>query len=256
MPPPTDILAIEERAMNAWPALQTVLVSGWALRLSGGFAKRANSLNALGPCGSFDAVRVAAEALFAAHGLPSIFRLSPLASPEVDRALEALSYQFFDPSLFMTAPLDGFDLRVDAQIDAQPSDQWLAGFAVANGVEPAMRRSHDAIVRAIALPTAFVTMHDQGKPVGFGLGVYERGMVGLFDIVVAPQARGRGVGRALTRAIMGWGRDAGAHEAYLSVRRANMVAMTLYASLGFAEAYAYHYRVPPPKLCPPAEAGG
>jgi ribosomal protein S18 acetylase RimI-like enzyme len=242
---PVDVLAIEERALNAWPALQTLMVSGWALRLSGGFTKRANSVNALSPCGSFEEVRTVAEALFSSHGLPTVFRISPLAPAEADLALDAFGYRYFDPSLFMTAPLDGRGGKNAVEIDPRPSDEWLEGFAFAKGVESGMRQSHDAIVRSIALPSAFVTIRDSGKPIGFGLGVYERGMVGLFDIVVVPKARGRGVGRALTEAILGWGKDAGAQKAYLNVRRANDVAVKLYSSLGFSEAYAYHYRVPP-----------
>ena len=75
--------------------------------------------------------------------------------------------------------------------------------------------------------------------------MYERRFVGLFDIVVAQHARGQGMGRALTKAIMCWGREAGAEHAYLNVRDSNHVAVNLYSSLGFREAYSYHYRVPP-----------
>lgn len=240
-----DVLAIEERALNAWPALQTIMVGGWALRMSGGFTKRANSVNALNPRGSFDDVRTAAETVFSSNGLPTIFRISPLAPPEADIALEANGYSLFDPSIFMTAPLGDIQSTSKAEIDLLPSSEWLEGFASANGVTGSMRQSHDAIVHAIALPTAFVTVRDNGKAVGFGLGVMERGFVGLFDIVVVPEARGRGIGRDITKAIMCWARNAGSEYAYLNVRSVNSVALNLYASLGFKEAYAYHYRMPP-----------
>jgi N-acetylglutamate synthase len=240
-----DILAIEERALNAWPALQTVMVSGWALRMSGGFTKRANSINALSPRGSFEEVKTAAETLFASAGLPAIFRISPLAPPEAEIALATADYSLFDPSIFMTAMLDDFDYMPAAQIDETPSDEWLEGFASANNVTGPMRLSHDAIVHSIAMPAAFVTVRDQGKPVGFGLGVYERGFVGLFDIVVVPELRRHGIGREVTKSIMSWGCEAGAKHAYLNVRCVNEVALNLYSSLGFSEAYAYHYRMPP-----------
>jgi len=41
------VRGLEERAFNAWPALQTVLVDGWAFRWANGYTKRANSANAL-----------------------------------------------------------------------------------------------------------------------------------------------------------------------------------------------------------------
>ena len=47
--PAALVRALEERAFNAWPAHQTVFHRGWVLRLSGGYTKRANSVNALVP---------------------------------------------------------------------------------------------------------------------------------------------------------------------------------------------------------------
>lgn len=244
MTTPQGIADIEERALNAWPSLRTVNVSGWELRLSGGFTKRANSANALSPRGSFELVKSQTEAIFARSGLPPIFRISPLAPPEADLILEASGYRYFDPSVFMTAPLVDIEMPSNCHIDLAPTKDWLEGFATANHVAEKMRDLHDLIVNAIALPAAFVTIQDQQKSVGFALGVLERGYVGLFDVVVLPEARGRGIGRSLTKAAMCWGRKAGADRAYLAVRSANRVATNLYSSLGFEECYPYHYRIP------------
>ena len=38
---------LEQRAFRAWPALETRSTHGWVQRLSGGYTKRANSINAL-----------------------------------------------------------------------------------------------------------------------------------------------------------------------------------------------------------------
>jgi ribosomal protein S18 acetylase RimI-like enzyme len=94
------------------------------------------------------------------------------------------------------------------------------------------------------MPAAFATLRADGRAIGFGLAVCERGAVGLFDIVIAPSERCRGRGRALTSALLRWGRRTGAQTAYLQVREQNEVARKLYAGLGFQEAYRYHYRVP------------
>src|SRR3989344_2454073 len=85
--PAALIRALEERAFNAWPARQTVFHRGWVFRLSGGYTKRANSVNALLPGAPFDGVREAAAVLYARHGLPAVFRISPLAPPPADPAL-------------------------------------------------------------------------------------------------------------------------------------------------------------------------
>ena len=41
---------------------------------------------------------------------------------------------------------------------------------------------------------------------------------------------------------MAWGRENGATTAYLQVVDANAVARRLYQTLGFEDAYKYHYR--------------
>ena len=79
--------------------------------------------------------------------------------------------------------------------------------------------------------------------VAWGLAVDEGGRVGLFDIVTLPQARRQGAARRLVEALLAWGQAAGAREAYLQVMAANSAAIALYRSLGFVEAYRYHYRV-------------
>lgn len=42
------------------------------------------------------------------------------------------------------------------------------------------------MLRSILQLSAFATLDDDGRAVGFALAVYELGMIGLFDIAVAP----------------------------------------------------------------------
>ena len=239
-----EIRALEERGFNAWPARQSVLLGGWVLRLSDGHTKRANSANAVNPVGPFDAVREAAEALYARHNLPAVFRLSPLAAPEIDKSLDDAGYAVFDPSLVLVTTLSDVPGDGDVRIEAAPSAAWLEGFASANGIGARHRATHDRMVSSIALPSAFATLLEDDEAIGFGLAVYERKAIGLFDIVVAPHQRGRGNGRRLTNALLQWGRQMGAQNAYLQVRAQNEGAQNLYAGIGFQEVYRYHYRVP------------
>lgn len=240
-----QVRALEERAFNAWPARQTVFHRGWIFRLAGGFTKRANSVNALEPGAPFEGVREAAEALYALQGLRPVFRISPLVSDSAQQALEDAGYTIFEPTCVMQARLPaGGPQSTSVKIAQTPTPEWLDGFAAANGVAEAHHATHHAMVQSIALPCAFATVRHQGRAVGFGLAVRERGAVGLFDIVVAHGHRGQGHGRALVQALMQWGRAGGAESAYLQVRGDNATARRLYAALGFADIYRYHYRVP------------
>ncbi len=238
------IRAYEERSFNAWPARQTVCFNGWLFRMAGGFTKRANSVNAVEPGATFDGVRAAAEALYARHGLPAVFRLSPLAPIEADAELADAGYVAFDPTCVAQSSLAGAERHASVHIASAPMPEWLDGFAAANGIGSSQRSMHDAIVQAIALPAAFATLHAHGEPIGFGLAVLERGAVGLYDIVIDPSKRRHGHGGSLTRALLHWAREQGATSAYLQVREQNEAARRLYAGLGFEDLYRYHYRVP------------
>ena len=135
------VRALEERAFNAWPALETISIQGWLLRFAGGYTKRANSVNALAPAVPVAGVLPIAETLYAARGLPLVFRLSPLAGPDADAALTALGFQYLDETIVMTASIAGDAARdPDVSIAAQPEAAWSAGFSAANRV-PAVRQA-------------------------------------------------------------------------------------------------------------------
>ncbi len=239
------IRGLEERAFNAWPARQTLAIGGWLLRLSDGYTRRANSVNALAPDLPFRDVLSAAEALFDRQSRPATFRLSPLSPDDVDATLHGAGYRLIEPSLVMTAIIENTTAPESVHIAAAPDSGWSTGFAEASGLAGRDRDLHHAMVSAIALPSAFATVLENGRPVGFGLGVRERGMIGIFDVVVAPRHRARGHGRSITQALLAWGRQAGAEEAYLQVGARNGTARRLYGSLGFSAAYPYHYRQRP-----------
>lgn len=239
------VQGLEERALNAWPAPQTLLCGGWAVRAAGGYTKRANSANALAGAAPVETVVATVEAIYARLGQPSIFRLSPLAPVGTDAFLEAAGYAALDPTLVLHRPIAAAPLPADVRIDAILTPAWAEGFAAANGVPAARRALHDRILAGLVPPTGFATLTLAGQPLAYGLGVVERGAVGIFDVVVAPAARRQGYGVRLTEALLAWGAAQGAREAYLQVVAANTPARALYAALGFTEAYPYQYRVKP-----------
>jgi ribosomal-protein-alanine N-acetyltransferase len=57
----------------------------------------------------------------------------------------------------------------------------------------------------------------------------------LIDVIVAPSERRRGFGRALVETLLTYGRARAARIVLLEVRRSNLAAQRLYASLGFEE---------------------
>ena len=215
---PKLIRELEQRAFRAWPALETYSAHGWIQRFSGGYTKRANSINAVSPKSDLTLeMKNELEAPYAGRGAPAVWRLSPLAPAGSDALLAQAGYRSIDRSLVQRAPLDDRYRRdPEVAIDSAPSPAWLAGFA---------------------------EVEDAGRPVAFALGVVDGDHVGLFDVLVSPTARRRGLARRITQTIGAWGRENGARYMYLQVVATNTAALPLYAALGFETVYSYAYRV-------------
>jgi GNAT superfamily N-acetyltransferase len=77
------------------------------------------------------------------------------------------------------------------------------------------------------------------------IGAVQGDHMGLFDVLVMPEARRRGLARKVTESLYAWAWGHGARFAYLQVVATNQAAMPLYALQGFRAVYAYEYRVPP-----------
>ena len=241
-----SIESLERKAFRAWPALETLQDYGWVQRFAAGYTKRANSINALAPDSKFTPdVKIALEAPYRARGLPPVWRLTTLAPPETHAVLAAAGYRRVDESFIQEAPIDGrFAPNPEVHIATLPSPAWLAGFAEQRPVAPAHRETMARMLTSIAAPVGFASVEDAEGPMAFALGVADGEHVGVFDVLVAPRARRRGLARRLTCSIVAWGKTHGARLAYLQVVATNEAALPLYRSLGFATVYSYSYRVP------------
>jgi N-acetylglutamate synthase len=241
-----SIESLERKTFRAWPALESRESHGWVQRFAGGYTKRANSINALAPELKFTPeVKDALERPYRERGQPPVWRLTPLAPPETDALLATAGYRLIDPSLVQVAPLDGrFALDPAVHVAPVPSPAWLAGFAALSPVAPRHRESMTRMLESIAAPVGFARIEDADGPIAFALGVADGEHVGVFDVLVAPRARRRGLARRLTTSIGGWGKAHGARLAYLQVVASNNAALPLYRDLGFETVYSYAYRVP------------
>ena len=77
------------------------------------------------------------------------------------------------------------------------------------------------------------------------IGAIEGDHMGLFDVLVMPDARRQGLARRVTESLYAWAWSLGARFAYLQVVATNAAAMPLYEAQGFRTAYAYEYMLPP-----------
>jgi ribosomal protein S18 acetylase RimI-like enzyme len=175
------------------------------------------------------------------------FRLNGVEAPGVDELLKMRGFKDVEPTHVLAASITSEDCEPDPEVtlEAQVSKRWVREAAASYGGDKADDETLLKIVSRIRQKTAFATLSLDDRPVAWGLGVVERGYLGLYDIVVAPELRGIGLGRRVVSSLIAWGCGQGAHTAYLQVREENEIARSLYGALGFSTAYRYTHRVMP-----------
>ena len=243
----TTIRLIEECSLNALPSLQTIVYDGWLLRFAEGYTRRANSVNPLYPSTlDLDDKIACCEALYGARDLPVVFKLTSAAEPrDLDLALARSGY-----AREATTSVQTLDLRADplshleagVTLATEVSDRWLEDFVRLSQIDPTRLPLIRQILGALTSQVCFASLREGDQALSVGLGVLERGYLGLFDIATLEGKRRQGYGTRVVRALTGWGQARQAHTAYLQVMRENAPALALYAKLGFAEVYTYWYR--------------
>ncbi|MDB5489686.1 MAG: family N-acetyltransferase [Reyranella sp.] len=239
-----EVRRLEALAFRGWPALENLDVSGWRLRFSGGYTKRANSINALGTHPSTDIETV--EAPYRERGQLPAWRLTPLAPPAIADLLAARGYRTIERSLLQVCPLhDRLLADPDVIISATPSPAWIEAFATYSPVRPEHRETMRRMLHSIVQPAGFAFVEREGQPMAMAIGAIEGDHMGLFDVLVMPEARRQGLARRITESLYAWAWRQGARFAYLQVVATNAAAMPLYQAQGFRTVYAYEYWIPP-----------
>lgn len=239
-----EVRRLEELAFRSWPALESQDIAGWRLRFSGGYTKRANSINALDDNASTEIE--ALEAPYRTRGQRPAWRLSPLAPPAMPGLLAARGYSNIERSLVQRCPLqEGLATDPVVEIEPQPTPAWIEAFCAHSPVRPEHRETMEKMLAAIAAPKGFALVQSNGRPMAMAIGAVEGDHMGLFDVLVMPEARRQGLARRVTESLYAWAWQQGARFAYLQVVEANAAALPLYEAQGFRTVYAYSYWLPP-----------
>ena len=238
---------IEELTMNAWPSLQTILLDGWIIRMAGGYTKRANSVN---PIYSFennlDEKIDYCENIYNQNNLPIVYKIIECEDHKIiDKRLEELNYKKIDlTSVQICNELKRIDNKIEQiTIDKIFTENWKKCFYYCNNITNTETINIiEGMLKNIKHNIISVYKMDNGTFAGCGYGVIEKGFVGLFDIIVKEEFRGRGYGKEIVQTILEKAVEAGIEKAYLSVVNDNTIAKKLYEKLGFKEIYKYWYR--------------
>ena len=126
--------------------------------------------------------------------------------------------------------------------DYSGMESWLGDFHRLSGNHRPDAETHQRLLENIRGETCYMVLMVEGEVVACGLAVESGGLVGIFDVVTAPEHRRKGYGLELMEALLEWAINTHAHHAYLQVIRENIPAMTLYKKMRFKELYRYWYR--------------
>lgn len=245
-----SIKTIEDLSLNAWPSHQMQVYDGWILRFSHFYTHRTNCVEPIGASILPLEEKVPyCESIYRHWKSPCIFKISPITDPDLDTMLTKRGYHIehevnvmaaslLEHSAFCPAKFPG--LIVKDRVD----NDWLDGlFRLKRMADPVHHRIVPAMYAAIPMDEIVVSVVRDGRVAATGLGILDRGYVGVYAIHVAEEYRQQGLARGIVSTILSEGRRRGASMAYLQVVADNGPAKRLYRSLGFFHNYSCYFRV-------------
>ncbi|MDK2807659.1 MAG: N-acetylglutamate synthase [Clostridiales bacterium] len=243
------IKKIEELSMNAFPALSTVLVNGWILRFSNGYSKRANSVNPVYNC-SIDIsenIKICEE-MYKSRQLDTVFKLTESeASFKIDEILNQHGYSYEARTNVMLRNIQAYQITEEEKegivIYNELQDDWFEAFTSMNGVSEKNAVTLKRMLQKLTAEACYACIVNNGQIEAVGLGVAERGYIGMYDICVHENQRRKGLGTRIMKNLIHRGLEMGCTYSYLQVVDANEGAKILYDRLGYEQQYSYWYRV-------------
>jgi len=250
MTPELDLRRLEEVGLNALQTQRQLFYDGWLLRVSPGKAKRARSVNAYFSSTLPLERKIAhCEEVYAARGLPALFRITPFVQPpDLDAALAARGYESRETTMVQVMRMARAPESVampDIDVEVPTAAVFADAVAVMQHATPEQRDAYYERLVDTPLTTRALLARCGGQTVGVGTVMLDDGLAGIFSMATAPEVRRRGVATALLCRLLAWAWDHGAAHAYLQVESGNEAALSVYRRFGFATAYTYHYRARP-----------
>ncbi len=224
----------ELHVASLWDGQESVPLGEWVLRSAapydGRLRRRANSVLAMGDPGvSFPVAAAAVRSFYADRHQPA------LAQVEVGSDSEAGLHDLGWASLgsgtayFLLAPVALAVRSCNARLRA------LARRSDAAEEDPTARDKEEG-------NRVEVTIGD-GR--ARGRAALDGDWLGLYDVVVDPAHRRRGLATAVLAELLDWGASQGALTAWLHVEVENAAALSLYEGLGFRTHHTLDYLTPP-----------
>lgn len=238
--------AFERAGLEAWPGLDIKWDGAWVRRAAGGYTKRANSVQCLDPDDGEDAdLRViSASTWMVMRGIKPVFRITPLAAPELVETLDEAGWQSIDHSHLFAMELGEQEPDPDAKLFPVLDPAFLEAQRKLQGYGDATLAGMRALLSALVVPATGIVVYRDGEPAASGLMAVADAIVVTGNVITDPGRRRQGLGAAMMSSGLAWARTQGATTAALNVQADNPAGQALYQSLGYTHQYDYSYRIP------------
>ena len=242
----SKIAKIETIAANSVPPKIREDYDGWRLRYNYGVTRRANSVLAesLGNI-ALDEKLAYIESFYKKHSAPARFQITLASQPgNLLKTLLTRGYSKAGGAFVQVAEINLLANQMPkhkVKVFNKLNHNWLEVYEEVEQADKLKTKVRREMLTNINLNAAFSIALVEDKPAAVGLGIYENGYLGLFNIATLANMRKLGAAKAVMIAMAAWAKELGAKEMYLQVANENINAQNAYTKMGFETLYAYDY---------------
>lgn len=233
---------LERLLLAAWPARESETLHGWTLLTDGGVTGRANAVTPLKFDGALGAAIIDVQNHYQSRKMRPTFRIArgACAPSDLPEALSARGWMPSTQTLVMAAPivaaLATLPDPANVTLGADYPDA-VDAILKETSASPAEYEERRGLAQRTPSPRLFALAGDEAV----GLCVLVEDKAGLFLMRTQPAQRRKGHARRILAALLRWGRENGAAEAFLQVEASNDPAIALYEASAFKTVYSYDY---------------
>ena len=244
------IRTLEELTTNAWSPEHSLMVDGWHIGYSRGITGRANSVFPINDPGSIpldEKISIAEDFYKRFEHYPT-FKMTNASQPQdLEAELAKRGYIGSDlTEVQISKAEETLDNTVSvlpcpARIETQMSDEWFNFYIEPSNYSELSIDVRRGVLERIGAVRGFALVEIEAQLAAVGLGVVERGWLGIYCMATTTDQRRKGGGTQVLNSLAEWGLSQGADKMYLQVESDNEPAIRLYKRAGFEFLYNYKY---------------
>jgi len=214
-----------ERILNeTWKAREEQVEGNWIFRADVGITRRANSGLILGPGNHIDEL----IAWYKSRSMTPTVAFAPEIHQAIDAELESRGFEILVESNVLVKDGVKSEINFDYEISDLPNENWLAVYKD-EAIKPLLERT----------PAKYLSISESNQLLAIGRIAFAGDWAALSRIWVAPEHRGKGLGRKMLRALEN---ESGGAKLAMQVDKKNEVASKLYESEGYQIHHSYRFR--------------